>query len=190
MKAWLKKVWILPVLIVAIVAGFAVAEYRHSHPAEPELCTLCDRGYVLRAPALLNLATGEIAEMEMYERDPLSPDGIDKTRTGVASFSFAAGVRVFKDAGRSASVILPDDLERMDYSLYCQSCRALLSEAGTRGYVLLDLHDPDTIVAYPTQEGTECVINDYAATVEKKKLSAAMPEGYVEVIEVIVAANT
>lgn len=190
MKAWLKRLWIFPVLIAAVVvAGFALAEYHYSHPAEPELCALCDRGYVLRAPALLNLATGEIAEMEMYASDLTSPDGIDKTRTGFASFSFAAGVQVVMDAGRSASVILPDDLERMDYSLYCQSCRALLSEAGTRGYVLLDLHDPDTIVAYQTQEGAECVINDYAATVEKKKLSAAMPEGYVEVMEVFVTAN-
>ena len=189
MKAWLKKVWILPVLIVAIVAGFAVAEYRYSHPAEPELCALCDRGYIRRAPVLFNLATGEIAEMEIYERDPLLPDGIDKTRTGVASFSFAAGVQVLKDAGRSASVILPDDLERMDFSLYCRSCRALLSAAGMRGYVLLDLHDANTIMAYPTRAGTECNINGYTAIVDKKKISAAMPEGYVEVMAVFVTAK-
>lgn len=189
MKAWLKRLWILPVLIAVVMACFAVAEYRYSHPAEPELCALCDRGYVLRAPALLNLATGEIAEMEVYESDPSAPDGIDKTRTGVASFSFAAGVQVVMDVGRSASVILPDALKRMDYSLYCRNCRGLLSAAGTRGYVLLDLHDPDAIVAYPTREGSECNINGYTATVEKKKISAAMPEEYIEVVEVLVTFN-
>ena len=189
MKAWLKKIWVFPVLIVAIVTVFAVAEYRYSHPAEPELCALCDRGYVLRAPVLLNLATGEIAEMEVYATDPLSPDGIDRTRMGFASFSYAAGVQVVMDAGRSSSVILPDDLERMDYSLYCQSCRALLSAAGTRGYVLLDLHDPDVIAAYPTREGTECIINGYTAAVGKKMISAAMFEGYVEVMEVLVTGS-
>ena len=52
-----------------------------------------------------------------------------------------------------------------------------------------DLHDPDAIVAYPTREGTECVINGYAATVEKKKTGAAIPEGYVEVMEVLVTDN-
>lgn len=189
MKAWQKMLLILPVLITVVIAGFATAEYCYSHPAEPELCVLCDRGYVLHVPALLNLATGEVSEMKMYVSDPSSPDGIDKTRTGVASFSFAAGVRVVTDAGRSASVILPDDLERMNYSLYCQSCRALLSVAGTRGYVLLDLHDPATIVAYPTREGTECVINGYAVTVEKENIGADTPEGYVEVMQVFVSSD-
>lgn len=90
------------------------------------------------------------------------------------------------DAGHSASVILPDKVEPMDYSLYCQSCRALLSEAGTRGYVIVDLHDPDTLAAYPTRLGTECFINGYKATVEKKAISA-IPEGQKEIVEVFVA---
>lgn len=184
MKAGLRRLWIIPVLIAAIVAGFIVAEYRYTHPKEPELCALCDRDYTRRAPVLCNLATGEIAEMEVYVADPTSEDGVDKTRTGVASFSCAAGVEVVMDAGRSASVILPGDLERMDNSLYCRSCRALLSAAGTRGYVLLDLHDPDTITAYPVREGTECVINGYTVTVGKEKIGAATPEGYVEVMRV------
>lgn len=189
MKTWLKKICIFPVLISVIAVGFAVTEYRYSHPKEPELCALCDRGYVCRAPVLLNLATGEIAEMEVYASDLSSPNGIDKTRTGFASFSHAAGVEVVMDAGRSASVILPNDLERMDYSIYCQSCRNLLSAAGTRGYVLLDLHDPGVMVAYPTRDGIECVINEYTATAGKKKIGAATPEGYVEVMQVLVTGN-
>ena len=115
MKVWLKRLWIIPALIAVVVAGFAMAEHRYSYPVEPELCALCNRGYVHRALVLFNLATGEIAEMEVYESDPLSPNEIDKTRTGVASFSFATGVQVVMDAGRSASVILPGDMERMDY---------------------------------------------------------------------------
>lgn len=184
MKAWLIKVWFLPVLIAVTAVGLSMTEYRYTHPAEPEACALCNRGYVRRAPVLLNLATGEIAEMEVYAVDLRSPDGIDKTRTGFASFSRAAGVEVLMDAGRSASVILPDALERMDYSLYCQSCRDLLSAAGTRGYVLLDLHRPGTVLAYPAREGTECFINGYVATVGKEMISAAAPKGYVEVMRI------
>ena len=75
----------------------------------------------------------------------------------------------------------------MDYSLYCLSCRALLSEAGTSGYVIVDLHNPDTLVAYPTRLGTECFINGYRATVEKKTITA-IPEGQVKKIEVLVTA--
>ena len=75
----------------------------------------------------------------------------------------------------------------MDYALYCRSCRALLSGAGTRGYVIVDLHHPDTIAVYPTREGTECFINGYKATVAKKMITA-FPEGQVEVTEVLVTA--
>ena len=107
---------------------------------------------------LFNLAIGEIAEIEVYAFDPSSPDGVDKTHTGVASLSRVAGAEVVMDAGRFASVILPDALERMDYLLYCRNCCALLSRAGTLGYVFLDLHDPDTMTVYPTRERTECVI--------------------------------
>lgn len=189
MKAWLKRLWIFPALLAVATAGFAITEYHYLHPKEPEFCALCDRGYVRRAPMLLNLATGEIAEMEVYASDPSSPDGIDKTRTGVASLSRAAGVEVLMDAGRSASVILPDALEWMDYSLCCRSCHALLLRAGTRGYVVLDLHDPDTITVYPAREGTECVINGYRTAVGRKKIGAATPKGYVEVMRVLVTSD-
>ena len=184
MKAWLKRLWIFPALLAVATAGFAITEYHYSHPKEPELCALCDRGYVCRAPVLLNLATGEIAEMEVYIADPSSPDGINKTQTGVASFFRAAGVEVFMDVGRSASVILPDNLERMNYGLYCRNCRALLSAAGTRGYALLDLHDPNAMAVYPAREGTECIINGYMTTVGKEMISSAAPTGYVEVTRV------
>ena len=127
--------------------------------------------------------------MKMYISDPSMPDGINKTRTGVASLSYAAGLQIFMDAGRSASVILPDTLERMDYSLYCRNCRALLSTAGTQGYVLLDLHDPDAIAAYPTQVEAKYNINGYFASIEKKELSSGKPKGFIEVIEVIVTSN-
>ena len=189
MKAWLKFFWILSVLIAVVITGFVVTEYRYSHPPEPELCALCDSEYVFRAPVLLNLATGKIAEMEVYASDMSSPNGIDKTRTGFASISFSVGVTVIMDAGLSASAILPDNPERMDYSLYCRSCRALLSAVGTRGFVLLDLHEPGKIVVYPTRAGTECVINGYTAKVEKEMISSASPEGYVEVTQVLVTGD-
>ena len=175
-------------LIVAILAiALAAREYRKTHLPEPERCALCGREYVCHAPALLNLATGEIASLEIYAFDPFLPDEIDKTRTGFMQLKTGAGVQVCMDAGHSASVILPDKVEPMDYSLYCQSCRALLSEAGTSGYVIVDLHNPDTLAAYPTRLGTECFINGYRATVEKKTITA-IPEGQVEKIEVLVTA--
>ena len=175
-------------LIVAILAiALAAREYRKTHLPEPERCALCGREYVCHAPALLNLATGEIASLEIYAFNPFLPDEIDKTRTGFMQLKTGAGVQVCKDGGRSASVLLPDKVEPMDYSLYCRSCRALLSEAGTSGYVIVDLHNPDTLAAYPTRLGTECFINGYRATVEKKTITA-IPEGQVKKIEVLVTA--
>lgn len=156
-----RKRIVLGALTVACALCVSIAvrgELRRNAP-EPEHCVLCDSGYTCRAPALLNLATGEIAELEVYALDPCLPDEIDKTRTGFMRLSYGVGVQVCMDAGRSASAILPDKVEPMDYSLYCWSCRTLLSEVGKRGYVIVGLHDPDTLKAYPAREGTECCIN-------------------------------
>ena len=188
MTARREKILLPLALIVAILTiALAAREYRKTHLPEPERCALCGREYVCHAPALLNLATGEIALLEIYAFDPFLPGEIDKTRTGFMQLKTGAGFQVCMDAGHSTSVILPDKVEPMDYSLYCRSCCALLSEAGTSGYVIVDLHDPETLAAYPTRLGTECFINGYRATVEKKAITA-IPEGQVEKIEVLVTA--
>ena len=83
---------------------------------------------------------------------------------------------------------MPDKVEPMDYSLYCRSCRALLSEAGTRGYVILDRHTPDVLAVYPTKIGTECFINGYRAVVEKKT-AYAYAVGETETVEIIVTSS-
>ena len=177
----------LALIAAAATVLLAAREYRRTHPPEPEHCALCGREYICHAPALLNLATGEVAELEIYAFDPMLPDEIDKTRTGFMRLSRLAGVQVCMEAGRSASVVLPDRAEPMDYSLYCRSCRALLSEAGTRGYVILDRHAPDALAAYPTKIGAVCYINGYRAVVEKKTIPA-YPGGEAEIVEVVVTA--
>ena len=178
----------LTLIAVILVIAFAAREYHKTNPPEPAHCSLCEREYVCRAPALLNLSTGEIAEMEIYAINPFSPDGVDKTRTGFMQLSNSAGVQVCKDGGCSASVIMPDKVEPIDYSLYCRSCRALLSEAGTSGYVIADLHSPDTLAVYPTREGTKCSINGYSVLVHKRMI-LAIPEGHKDVMEVLVTAD-
>ena len=105
MSSTSRKKIILGALIVfsALCVGTAVrGELRRNTP-EPEHCVLCDSGYTCHAPALLNLATGEVAELEVYAFDPRLPDEIDKNRTGFMRLSYGAGVQVCMDAGRSAS---------------------------------------------------------------------------------------
>lgn len=182
-----KNLFPLALLAAILALALALREFRRTDPPEPERCALCGREYVCHAPALLNLATGEIASLEIYAFDPFLPDEIDKSRTGFMRLSHAAGVQVCMEAGCSATVILPDEVEPIDYSLYCRSCRTMLSETETRGYVIVDLHDQNALVAYPTRVGTECMINGYRATVEKKTISA-IPEGQKEIVQVIVTA--
>jgi len=144
MSSTSRKRIVLGALIVActLCVGIAVrGELRRNAP-EPEHCVLCDSGYTCHAPALLNLATGEIAELEVYALDPRLPDEVDKTRTGFMRLSYGAGVQVCMDAGRSASVILPNKQGPINYALYCRSCRALLETVGTKGYALLVTSTP------------------------------------------------
>lgn len=179
-----KRIACVLIAVAVICVGVVAHNTLRRDPPEPERCVLCGSGYTCHAPALLNLSTGEIAEMEVYAFDPRLPDEIDKTRTGFMRLSIGAGVQVCMDAGHSASVILPDKREPINNTLYCRSCRSLLKAAGTKGYVLLDLHDPDTIAAYPTRIGTECEINGYTAVVHNKTIGSS--DGEIEVVEVLV----
>ena len=86
MNARCGKILLSLALIVAVLAvALATRGFPKTHPSEPERCALCGREYVCHAPALLNLATGEIASLEIYAFNPFLPDEIDKTRTALCS---------------------------------------------------------------------------------------------------------
>lgn len=158
--------WVLLLAVILLAAVDAVLFY---NPPEPEQCALCgyeDSPPLYLAPAIINLASGDICELQMYELDVHDRSKLASVQqTGAVSFPYFDGAEVIVDKGVSCSVIFTKDLERIDRTLYCRKCRKLLTGAATSGCVLLDLHDLDNMRAFPIKQGAMYEINGYHANV-------------------------
>lgn len=132
----------------------------------PERCALCGGGVSYHAPVLLNLATGEMGALQVYETLPTRPgELIKEQKTGYFTFIRPAGAGGYCDGGVSCHVTLPEKTTRMKASLYCRNCRKRLSDMGGRGYVVLDLYDPNNIHIYPAEAGAAYSIRTYGVAI-------------------------
>lgn len=81
MKTWRKRISILLLVIVAILAIWDVIA-----PPDPEECSIC--GHLkCHAPCILNLATGEIGELELYQPNLQKVGEVAEEQAG-GTFSF------------------------------------------------------------------------------------------------------
>ena len=152
-------------LALCTVIGIGVPLYRYALP-KPEQCALCESAYRCHAPALMNLATGEILEMRVYEPDPVRPwELAEEQRTDYFRISNGAGLQGWCDGGIACHVNLREGVAMND-RLFCHKCRLLLAIAEMRGYTILDLHDPEHFRPYAIIKGQTYEINGYTVTVE------------------------
>ena len=139
---------------------------------EPEECVVCDnlQGPRFHAPCLLELSTGELTELEIYEpchrySGELAPD--QDMDYNVMTFG-GSGLPLFIDRMEEIQrcvAYLPEKAGgEIEPSYYCRDCRAKLTKVATQGYVLLDLYDLDAIQAYPVEDGAEYPIRIYTVT--------------------------
>ena len=84
---------------------------------EPEVCALCGNGNGMsyHAPVVVNLSTGEIGEMRVYDPDPQHPSEIAKKQsTGTFSFLTIPVLSGYRDTcSHSSHVTLPKKKEWM-----------------------------------------------------------------------------
>ena len=136
----------------------------------PECCVVCENGEgrTYHAPVLVNLSTGEIGEMRIYDPDlPRSDFNIAPIQqTGTFSFARYAGLTGRKDTcSHTSTVEIPAELEPMRMEHFCRACRAILAQTAMEGFVLLDIFDLEDIKAYDVVEGAEYTTRDYAVKV-------------------------
>lgn len=138
---------------------------------EPEICVLCGNGSGVsyHAPVVVNLSTGEIGEMRVYDPDPHQRNELaEEQSTGTFSFLNVAGLMGYRDTcDHSSHVTLPKEREWMliDPSYFCRNCRTLLADTSTTGYILVDLYNLDKIITYAIEDGAEYTIRDYAVSI-------------------------
>lgn len=141
----------------------------------PETCALCGNGNGTRyhAPCLVNLSSGEVGELRVYDSHPDLPGNLAPIQqTGTFSFLRCAGIIGYRDTSMHMShATLPKETAPIDPSHFCHSCRALLAESTTKGYILMDLYNLNHIQAYPIVSGQQYAIRDYTVSITQEEPS-------------------
>lgn len=138
--------------------------------AERRTCALCGfgDGIAYHAPCLLNLATGEMGEMKVFDYRPESSLELsERQQTGTFSFLYVDGkVSAYRDTcDHSSHATLPVELPAMKKRFFCRECQQLLSKASSTGYILADLFDLDAIQVFPVSVGAKYEIRNYSVSV-------------------------
>jgi hypothetical protein len=135
---------------------------------EPSVCALCSNNSAakIHAPCIVNLATGEVAELAVYDQHPTEVTAEGKK--GYASFYTGAGAVIQQNSDNGyCEASLPKIEEPMDSAYFCYDCRHRIAELDNDGYVIADLYDRENISVFKVSDGAEYRIREYFVTVEK-----------------------
>lgn len=141
---------------------------------EPDSCSVCGEGVRYQAPVLVNLNTGIVREMEIYDRDPRQPWEVaeeEQQRWDDWVFTFIDGNATMSWSSEDHTNIahIGAKFGKFDPTHFCHNCRALLAETSDKGYALLDLYDLADIQAFVVEAGVEYAIRDYTVSIYKDK---------------------
>ena len=153
-------------LIALLIALYAVLCFL-LNPPEPRLCALCD-AYKRHAPCLVDLSTGEVGELAIYESHPeLFGEIAEEQPGGKLVYRNCAGLRATADSGRQICVVtVPDNWCLLRKGAFCRDCRKLLSGFPGR-YVLADLYISGEPRVFPMEAGAQYEMRCYQVSVDE-----------------------
>ena len=135
---------------------------------EPDLCALCGYGGGPRyhAPCLVNLSTGEVGEMRVYDPDPVrgwEVSGVQQT--GTFSMFRCAGVTAARNTdAHTCTAELPRKADELIPAYFCRDCRGRIAE----GFILADLYDLTDIQTYALSGEASYSIRGYDVSVSRR----------------------
>lgn len=136
---------------------------------EPDLCALCGYGGGPRyhAPCLVNLSTGEVGEMRVYDPDPVrgwEVSGVQQT--GTFSMLRCAGVTAARNTdAHTCTAELPRKADELIPAYFCRDCRGRIAEVSRRGFILADLYDLTDIQTYALSGEASYSVRGYDVSV-------------------------
>jgi len=166
------KTWIIrfAALFCILFVAFLIVD-AISGPDEPDFCALC-HGAPLHAPGLLNIETGDLTELRIYEPHPHKAGELATSQQGgYMGISMSGGVYFTYDPdAQTAKTTIPLDQSRLHKSEFCKDCRKLLADS-KQNYVLVDAYDQENISVYDIVEGICCEMRCYtvSATISNDK---------------------
>ena len=138
------KKYVIPIIAVILILVLALAIL----PApEPERCAICD-SIPMHAPALVNLATGEVGELTVYEPHPFKVAELNEYQQGgTFCFIYVAGLNGYSDtANWETHITIPTNENEYEEKHFCKSCRERISGHTDKGFLLLDLRSPESFL--------------------------------------------
>ena len=135
------KKFIFPVIAVILILFCMISILPAS---EPERCAICE-SIPCHAPCLVNLETGEVGELSVYEPHPFKVAELNEYQQGgTFSFIYVAGLNGYSDtANWETHITIPINENEYEEKFFCKSCRTLISGHTKNGFLLLDLREPE-----------------------------------------------
>lgn len=135
-----KYVTLILAVILILILALAIL------PApEPERCAICD-SIPMHAPALVNLTTGEVGELAVYDPHPFKVAELNEYQQGgTFSFIYVAGLNGYSDSANwETHITIPADENEYEEKFFCKSCRERIAGRIEKGFLLLDLRTPES----------------------------------------------
>ena len=160
----MRKIAALCIALLVILSACWTNQNRN-----PEKCSLCDN-LSCHAPCIINLITGEILELSVYEPHPFTAGELAKEqRTGYFSFIQGAGISGHKLGGKSVTVTIPTESVGLNRQYFCTACLDLLADHANQGYVLADLKDPKKPIIYSLYQNCTFSFCCYDTSIQKHR---------------------
>lgn len=159
----MKKIGALILVILALFVGLV------PRMAVPEDCALCTAEST-HCPVLVNLSTGEIGNLMVYNLHNASPSRLAPTeeqQTGTFSFLSCAGLIGYRDmACELVSIDIPEDADSPNRWMFCTNCWELVKRYPEERFLIADLYDPESPVLLPIVSGASYQMRCYTIVAE------------------------
>ena len=142
---------------------------------EPNVCALCrnNEDVKIHAPCIVNLATGEVAELTIYDPHPTEIGEVTETqKKGHVSFYTGAGALIEQNSDQEyCKATLSNEEDPIEPGYFCYECRRIIAELDTdkKGYIIADMYDPEAVVVYPIWNGAKYEVRDYLVTAHRNE---------------------
>lgn len=154
-------------MLILCVALLLLLSACSNESPEPKQCSLC-ANLPCHAPCIINLSTGEMLELAVYEPHPFILGELAEEQLG-GTFSFirGAGIKGYKLSAESITITVPMAAEKMEKKHFCKSCRERLASCAAQGYALVDLKDANNPVIYTISTDVKVSFRRYNISVQE-----------------------
>lgn len=159
MKMWQKRISLILAVIVVVVAVLFLKLGNKE-------CCLCS-SFRYHAPCLIDLKTGELIELRLYEDHPTLVAELSEKQSHNGTFSFVRlnGVSGTKQTGPERVDLLVTT-EAILFPALCKDCRQQLPAGSVNRFALADLHGMEEKHLIPIVADTALSLRCYDITME------------------------